>query len=1137
MKYMARRIKKKIKGILYRDSFDKRSTPMIQTIMGRPVLKVRELCELLDIKAPTAYQQVADSLVIETSLFEVLEDKNKMISEIKTESEFPKAYYNALKIAAKKFKDRYRQVTLEDEKTDLDMLKMFVQWQYVFRPRGFYFQDYFDYKLYNRSIKEAEKFISAEYRAEISKATRDKRYIKYFVRKPLFNKTFGQYVKRDYLDMRECTLDEFKAFVEKHPKFFGKPHSGTGGFDAGFRESTGDIKSLFSECRKQDLIIEEIVKQHKELAKFNEDTLNTARIYTLLKADDEPIVTIASIRMGRKGAAVDNFHSGGVGASVDVETGIVATEAIDLNGNRCSKHPDSAEEIKGFQVPLWDEAIRAVKEAAKLMPNVRHIGWDIAFTESGEIEFMEGNSKANFHIPQAAEQIGKKHLYEKHIADLLAKEIKKQTLFESDFDYLINGEMVKIVKYKGQEKNLKIPAKIQGKEVDAIGSQAFANLLFLESVILSDNINTINKEAFMNCENLKNVELSQKITVINQSAFENCKNLQTIRFPYFLERICRNAFKGCANLNEIYHYSMQGIGTNNMWTDYESREAELPTRIEYIGQCAFSGCSSLKEITLPWKINSINEGTFKGCSSLEKMNIHNSLKEIKSLAFSGCKQLKEIKLPYLTKKIAPNAFELGIEIVAESDAYAAKYAKEAGISFRSVIQELPFLSSDFIPEEGESFTLENHDPFYNEKQINQYVEKFEMRSPSYKLKIRQTNKVTQKVPTSRYTYKDGVYYNNNKSDTERAIIRMTGDLMCRRRQQEGARIGNLYNFETIFHFVKDILNQSDFTVGNLETTLSPSAPYTEELIFVNNTVNLNSPEEYLYAIKKASFDALNNAQNHIYDTGVRGIFETLDMQNKYQLMHLGAYASENDKRYLMVNINGIKVAFIAHFDAARQQMKKANLTKQGREVMANTFSSQKGGDIQVVHDVESAKAEGAEFIIAFCHWGREYINETTERQEKFAHMVANAGVDYIFGSHPHCLQPYDVIKTDDDRKVPVFYSAGNFISDININAPITRDSIIGELVLARDENGKVIIESDGYYPCRIIELVKNEKNYVVIPTNVSFKGLSVKTKTLKEAEERIEKVLGEKIKKLTPERIKLDINLNETPFDYTTKEL
>lgn len=43
-----------------------------------------------------------------------------------------------------------------------------------------------------------------------------------------------------------------------------------------------------------------------------------------------------------------------------------------------------------MKIPMWDKVLETVTNAAKLIPQVRFIGWDIAITNSG-VEIIEGN--------------------------------------------------------------------------------------------------------------------------------------------------------------------------------------------------------------------------------------------------------------------------------------------------------------------------------------------------------------------------------------------------------------------------------------------------------------------------------------------------------------------------------------------------------------------------------------------------------------------------------------------------------------------------------------------------------------------------------------------------------------------------
>mgnify|MGYP002513105464 CR=1 FL=1 len=79
---------------------------------------------------------------------------------------------------------------------------------------------------------------------------------------------------------------------------------------------------------------------------------------------------------------------------------------------------------------------------------------------------------------------------------------------------------------------------------------------------------------------------------------------------------------------------------------------------------------------------------------------------------------------------------------------------------------------------------------------------------------------------------------------------------------------------------------------------------------------------------------------------------------------------------------------------------------------------------------EAMKSDGAEALVLFIHWGDEYKRIPSEFQTKLAQKLCDSGVDIIIGSHPHVVQPVDMItSTDKNNKTLVIYSLGNFISN------------------------------------------------------------------------------------------------------------
>ncbi len=332
--------------------------------------------------------------------------------------------------------------------------------------------------------------------------------------------------------------------------------------------------------------------------------------------------------------------------------------------------------------------------------------------------------------------------------------------------------------------------------------------------------------------------------------------------------------------------------------------------------------------------------------------------------------------------------------------------------------------------------------------------------------------------TSVYTQKkDGMWVQRKSGQKDKAVLMMVGDMMCTGTQQarQGYTTGD-YNFNESFAGVKDIISGADFAIGNLETMLSHTWPYMHEEAYVDNYANCNAPNRYLDAIRYAGFDGVVMSNNHNCDTGVQGTEETLEQVERYQLAHTGMYQTESDQRYLLVQVNGIKVGYLSYTgkETGFNDKNREEWNEQTIENRLNLYNPTKAK-----RDIAALREAGAEYIIVYMHWGVKNVYEPTENQEEDAKELANLGVDYIVGAHSHLIQKYTVIQADDGRSVPCFYSLGDFQGSIE-QITGNRDSVILRISLERDENGNVVLKDNAYIPCYTLTEYQGMDFYTII---------------------------------------------------------
>ncbi len=284
----------------------------------------------------------------------------------------------------------------------------------------------------------------------------------------------------------------------------------------------------------------------------------------------------------------------------------------------------------------------------------------------------------------------------------------------------------------------------------------------------------------------------------------------------------------------------------------------------------------------------------------------------------------------------------------------------------------------------------------------------------------------------------------------KAVLMFTGDLMCAVNHQR-ACASRQFDFHDSFSPVRKILAEADFAAGVLETTCYDPAPYEfEQLRLDSGAPNCNSPSSFLTAVAGAGFDMLVTANNHSCDTGYEGLTATVESVKQLGMYNLGSLGDNPVFR----DINGIRVAFIAFTMISNGH--ERNIP----EITPDTRAEYSREYFQRMYDL--ARGGGAEYVVAYQHWGSMNSKTVKEKQIKEAQFMALCGVDLIVGSHPHMIQEFTYVKTPRGRLVPCAYSLGNFISsqaELNEN----RDSAILRVELYRA--GEDIEADISYIPC------------------------------------------------------------------------
>ena len=289
----------------------------------------------------------------------------------------------------------------------------------------------------------------------------------------------------------------------------------------------------------------------------------------------------------------------------------------------------------------------------------------------------------------------------------------------------------------------------------------------------------------------------------------------------------------------------------------------------------------------------------------------------------------------------------------------------------------------------------------------------------------------------------------------RVTIAAVGDVLIHEAVKQTASDhrapGNDDGFAWLWSPVADLLAASDLTFANLETPIAPAAGRgSHSFVF-------NAAPAVVSALRHSGVRLLNVANNHLFDQGRPGFEETLAHLETLGMPYIGAGAVGKEAGPRLMEVNGIRVAFLGFAHFFNQSGNDCPPGQANRCLKASLLDPDRA-----VAAVQAA-ARTADAVVVSLHWGNEYEQQPREPDVALAHRLADAGALLVLGHHPHVLQPLELYPLADGRTALIAYSLGNFISNQSRNyvhgvtpekVAAARDGVLLRAQLVRRDYGR-----------------------------------------------------------------------------------
>lgn len=217
-----------------------------------------------------------------------------------------------------------------------------------------------------------------------------------------------------------------------------------------------------------------------------------------------------------------------------------------------------------------------------------------------------------------------------------------------------------------------------------------------------------------------------------------------------------------------------------------------------------------------------------------------------------------------------------------------------------------------------------------------------------------------------------------------------------------------FNNSTAINSLKIALHKNDFNIANLEGPLTHS-PFKKAV-----GVCIKSDPKHIHTLSQFKINIINLSNNHIMDSGVEGLVDTIKHLSINNFSYFGAGLHLFEAlNHLSISKNNVNIALlgICH----RENMTASHNTPGILTTQYNSLIRSYIKKLKASHD----------WVVISYHGGEEYTFVPMPSRVSLLNKYKQWGADIIIAHHPHVVQGYLLTNTN-----AIFYSLGNFIFDI-----------------------------------------------------------------------------------------------------------